>query len=117
MAGGEIRGCCDFRVWTGAMVVVVNAKPASLAALVFLALSSAYGYAQNPVGSPEVRPELPSSALQATPVAARSSSSPQDLLIGAGDMLEESLYGLHDFKTTVHLCSAGYNSFPSLSSL
>jgi len=92
----------------------MKSKPASLAALVFLALSSAYGYAQNPVGSPEVRPELPSSALQATPVAARSASSPQDLLIGAGDLLEVSLYGMPDFKTDVRVSSGGEISLPML---
>src|SRR5229473_4787935 len=96
------------------MEVVMKSKPASLAALVFLALSSAYGYAQNPVGSPEVRPELPSSALQATPVAARSASSPQDLLIGAGDLLEVSLYGMPDFKTDVRVSSGGEISLPML---
>src|SRR5229473_1916629 len=89
------------------MEVVMKSKPASLAALVFLALSSAYGYAQNPVGSPEVRPELPSSALQATPVAARSASSPQDLL-------EVSLYGMPDFKTDVRVSSGGEISLPML---
>ena len=89
-------------------------KPASLAVLVFLALSSAHGFAQSPVGSPEVRPELPSSAPQTAPVAARGTGSPKDLLIGAGDLLEVSLYGMPDFKTDVRVSSGGEISLPML---
>jgi polysaccharide biosynthesis/export protein len=96
------------------MEVVMNFKSVSLALLVFLALPSAYGFAQERVGSPEVRPEAPSSAPQATPVAARSTGSPQDLLIGAGDLLEVSLYGMPDFKTDVRVNSGGEISLPML---
>lgn len=92
----------------------MNSKTAFLAALLFLALPSANGFAQNPVGSPEVRPEAPSSALQATPAAARSTGSPRDLLIGAGDLLEVSLYGMPDFKTEVRVSSGGEISLPML---
>jgi len=92
----------------------MNFKSVSLALLVFLALPSAYGFAQERVGSPEVRPEAPSSAPQATPVAARSTGSPQDLLIGAGDLLEVSLYGMPDFKTDVRVNSGGEISLPML---
>src|SRR2546425_7711695 len=81
------------------MEVVMKSKSVSLAALSFLALPSAYGFAQNRVGSPEVRAEAPPAAPQTTPVAARSTGSPQDLLIGAGDLLEVNLYGMPDFKT------------------
>jgi polysaccharide export outer membrane protein len=96
------------------MEVVMKFKPASLAVLVFLALSSAHGFAQSPVGSPEVRPELPSSAPQTAPVAARGTGSPKDLLIGAGDLLEVSLYGMPDFKTDVRVSSGGEISLPML---
>src|SRR6266849_7242921 len=96
------------------MEVVMNSERACLAALVFLGLSSANGFAQNPVGSPEVRPEVPSSAPQTTPVAARSTGSPRDLLIGAGDLLEVSLYGMPDFKTDVRVNSGGEISLPML---
>jgi polysaccharide export outer membrane protein len=96
------------------MEVVMNFKSASLAPLVFLALPSAYSFAQERVGSPEVRPEVPSSAPQTTPVAARSTGSPQDLLIGAGDLLEVSLYGMPDFKTDVRVNSGGEISLPML---
>jgi len=92
----------------------MNFKSVFLALLVFLALPSAYGFAQERVGSPEVRPEAPSSAPQATPVAARSTGSPQDLLIGAGDLLEVSLYGMPDFKTDVRVNSGGEISLPML---
>jgi polysaccharide biosynthesis/export protein len=96
------------------MEVVMNFKSVPFALLVFLALPSAYGFAQERVGSPEVRPEAPSSAPQATPVAARSTGSPQDLLIGAGDLLEVSLYGMPDFKTDVRVNSGGEISLPML---
>jgi len=99
------------------MEVVMNSKPACLAALVFLGLSSANGFAQNPVGSPEVRPEVPSSAPQTTSVAARSAGSPRDLLIGAGDLLEVSLYGMPDFKTDVRVNSGGEISLPMIGTM
>src|SRR5713226_4992241 len=96
------------------MEAVMKSKLASFTALLLLALSSTYGFAQNPVGSPEVRPEVPSSAPQATPVAARIAGSPKDLLIGAGDLLEVSLYGMPDFKTEVRVSSGGEISLPLL---
>src|SRR5260370_30294345 len=95
----------------------MNSNPACLAALVFLGLSSANGFAQNPVGSPEVRPEVPLSAPQTTSVAARSSGSPRDLLIGAGDLLEVSLYGMPDFKTDVRVNSGGEISLPMIGTM
>jgi polysaccharide export outer membrane protein len=96
------------------MEVVMKSKLASFTALLLLALSSTHGFAQNPVVSPEVRPEVPSSASQATPVAARIAGSPKDLLIGAGDLLEVSLYGMPDFKTEVRVSSGGEISLPML---
>src|SRR6266481_824638 len=92
----------------------MNFKSVSLAPLVFLALPSAYSCAQERVGSPEVRPEVPSSATQTTPVVARSSGNTPDLLIGAGDLLEVSLYGMPDFKTDVRVNSGGEISLPML---
>src|SRR2546425_1217589 len=96
------------------MEVVMKSKSVSLAALSILALPSAYGFAQNRVGSPEVRAEAPPAAPQTTPVAARSTGSPQDLLIGAGDLLEVNLYGMPDFKTDVRVNSGGEISLPML---
>ncbi len=89
-------------------------KSISLAVLAFLALPSAYGFAQDRVGSSEVRAETPRSASQTAPVATRSAGSPPDLLIGAGDLLEVSLYGMPDFKTDVRVNSGGEISLPML---
>jgi polysaccharide export outer membrane protein len=96
------------------MEVVMNSKPAYLAAVVFLGLSSVNGFAQSPVGSPVVRPEAPSSTPQPAFVAAGSVDSPRDLLIGAGDLLEVSLYGMPDFKTDVRVNSGGEISLPMI---
>src|SRR5216684_972118 len=96
------------------MEVVMKFKSISLAVLAFLALPSAYGFAQDRVGSSEVRAETPRSASQTAPVATRSTGSPPDLLIGAGDLLEVSLYGMPDFKTDVRVNSGGEISLPML---
>src|SRR3989442_8272324 len=94
------------------MEVVMKSKSISLAVLVFLALPSSHGFAQDRVGSSEVRAEAPRPASQSTPVAAHSSGSLPDLLIGAGDLLEVSLYGMADFKTDVRVNYGGV-VFPS----
>jgi len=92
----------------------MKSKSISLAALAILALPLGYGFAQDRVGSQEVRPEAPPSAPQTTPVVARSIGSPPALLIGAGDLLEVSLYGMPDFKTDVRVNSGGEISLPML---
>ncbi len=92
----------------------MKSKSVSLAALVFLAWPSTYGFAQNRAGSPVVRPEAPPSATQSTPAATRITGSPHALLIGAGDLLEVSLYGMPDFKTNVRVNSGGEISLPML---
>jgi len=92
----------------------MKSKSISLASLAFFALLSADGFAQDRVGSPEVRAGAPASGPLTTPVAARSTGSPQDLLIGAGDLLEVSLYGVPDFKTDVRVNSSGEISLPML---
>jgi polysaccharide export outer membrane protein len=56
----------------------------------------------------------PASGPLTTPVAARSTGAPQDLLIGAGDLLEVSLYGVPDFKTDARINSGGEISLPML---
>jgi polysaccharide biosynthesis/export protein len=89
-------------------------KSISLSALAFLALPPTDGLAQGRVGSSEVRAEAPLSASQSKPVAARSTGSAPDLLIGAGDLLEVSLYGMPDFKTDVRVNSGGEISLPML---
>src|SRR5467141_1366005 len=96
------------------MEVVMKSKLTSLSALLLLALSSTYGLAQDRVGSSEIRPLGPPSTAQAEPAAAPSPGSPHDLLIGAGDLLEISLYGMPDFKTDVRVNSGGEISLPML---
>src|SRR5258708_6995835 len=96
------------------MEVVMQLKPIAVAALAFLALPTAYGFAQDRVAPSEVRTEAPRPAAETTPAATRSTSSPPDLLIGAGDLLEVSLYGMPDFKTDVRVNSGGEISLPML---
>jgi polysaccharide biosynthesis/export protein len=96
------------------MEVFMKFKTVSLGAIVFLVPPSVYGFTQDRVSSPEVRPQAPSSGAQTTPAAARSTGSPQDVLIGAGDLLEISLYGMPDFKTEVRVSSGGEISLPML---
>jgi polysaccharide export outer membrane protein len=96
------------------MEVVMKSKSISLAVLAFLALPSSHGFAQDRVGSSEVRAEAPQPASQTTPIAAHSTGSPPDLLIGAGDLLEVSLYGMADFKTDVRVNSGGEISLPMI---
>src|SRR5712664_3172945 len=96
------------------MEVVMEFKPITLAVLAFLALPSAYGFAQDRVAPSEVRTETPRPASETAPAATRGTSSPPDLLIGAGDLLEVSLYGMPDFKTDVRVDSGGEISLPML---
>ncbi len=96
----------------------MKSKLTSLSALLLLALSSTYGLAQDRVGSSEIRPLGPPSTAQAEPAAAPPSpGSPHDLLIGAGDLLEISLYGMPDFKTDVRVNSGGELSLPMIGAL
>jgi polysaccharide export outer membrane protein len=96
------------------MEVVMQFKPITLAVLAFLALPSAYGFAQDRVAPSEVRTEAPRPASETAPAATRGTTSPPDLLIGAGDLLEVSLYGMPDFKTDVRVNSGGEISLPML---
>jgi len=86
----------------------------SLAALTFLALLSADSFAQDRSGSVAVPAQAPSSAPQATPAAAQRTGSPEELLIGAGDLLDVEMYGMPDFKTEVRVNSGGEISLPML---
>ena len=103
-------------------------KLASVFLAVCLALLSAEGLAQSraatPQGpvqklgsTPQVTPvAAPSatSAPQVTPAPAISAGSAEELLIGNGDLLEISLYGMPDFKAEVRVDSAGEISLPLL---
>ncbi|HZE69219.1 MAG TPA: polysaccharide biosynthesis/export family protein [Pyrinomonadaceae bacterium] len=92
----------------------MNFKSISFAVIAMLALPLAYVFAQERVDSPRVQAEAPPSAPPTSRVAARSTSSPPDILIGAGDLLEVSLYGMPDFKTDVRVDSGGEISLPML---
>jgi polysaccharide export outer membrane protein len=96
------------------MEVIMKFKSASLVVFVFFALPSAYGFAQDRVGSPDVRVEASPSAPQTKPVAENNNGSSPKLLIGSGDLLEVSLYGMPDFKTDVRVSSGGEISLPML---
>jgi polysaccharide export outer membrane protein len=97
------------------MEVVMKSKPTFLVTLAFLTLPPAYGLAQDRVGSPEIR--VAPSTPQAEPAATPSAGSPHDLLIGAGDLLEVSLYGMPDFKTDVRVNSGGEISLPMIGTM
>jgi polysaccharide biosynthesis/export protein len=96
------------------MEVVMKSKSASLGALVFLALATAHCLAQDRVGSTEVRVQAPPTTPHTTPVAASNTGSPPNLLIGTGDLIEVSLYGMPDFKTEVRVSSGGEIALPLL---
>jgi polysaccharide export outer membrane protein len=82
--------------------------------VLLLALSSAYGFAQDRVVPAEARIEGPQSVPQAMPDAVSSAGAARDLRIGAGDLLDVSLYGMPDFKTDVRVSSGGEISLPML---
>ena len=92
----------------------MNFKFISFAVIAMLAPPLTYVFAQERVDSPRVQAEAPPSAPLTSPVAARSTSSPPDMLIGAGDLLEISLYGMPDFKSDVRVSSGGEISLPML---
>jgi polysaccharide biosynthesis/export protein len=92
----------------------MNFKSAALLMMAVLAPQSNYVFAQERVDSPRVQAEAPPSAPPTSSVLARSTSSPPDILIGAGDLLEVSLYGMPDFKTDVRVSSGGEISLPML---
>src|SRR5690242_11103283 len=90
-------------------------KCAYFAALAIFTLAAAKGLAQTPVASPvppNVQPVAPQTAERAT-----GADSPHDLLIGAGDLLEVSLYGMPDFKTDARVNFEGEITLPMLGSI
>src|SRR6266478_8143114 len=96
------------------MEVVMKCKLTSLTVLLFSALSSAYSFAQDRVVPKEARIEGAPSVPQAKPEAVSSAAHARELMIGAGDLLEISLYGMPDFKTDVRFSSGGEISLPML---
>src|SRR6266446_6974426 len=96
------------------MEVLMKCKRTSLTVLFLSALSSTYGFAQDRVVPKEARIEGAPSVPQAKPEAVSSAAPARELMIGAGDLLEVSLYGMPDFKTEVRVSSGGDISLPML---
>src|SRR5258708_31046810 len=92
----------------------MKCKLTSLTVLLLSALSSAYSFAQDRVVPKEARIEGAPSGPQAKPEAVSSAGPTRELMIGAGDLLEVSLYGMPDFKTDVRVSSGGEISLPML---
>jgi polysaccharide export outer membrane protein len=85
-----------------------------LAALVGMTFPTTDLFAQDRVPPVEVRAEALPAAQPAAPVPPGSAVAPPELLIGSGDLIEVSLYGVPDFKTDVRIDSAGEASLPML---
>lgn len=83
-----------------------------LGAFVLLAFPTASCVAQDRAASAESREQAPPPAPQT--VAPKETSSSSKLVIGAGDLIEVSLYGMPDFKTEVRVSSGGEISLPML---
>jgi len=90
----------------------MKSKSILLGALVFLALPTAHCLAQDRVTPTESREQAPASPPQSKSVAANNSDSSSGLLIGSGDLLEVSLYGMPDFKSDARVSSGGEISLP-----
>src|SRR5690348_17887638 len=82
--------------------------------LAFTLLSSVDLLAQDRVSPAEARNETP---VAPGPASSASAESAPDLLIGPGDLLEISLYGVPDFKTDVRVSSDGDVWLPMLGSV
>jgi polysaccharide export outer membrane protein len=105
------------------MEVIMRYKAIALAGLAFVALLSANGFAQSRVDSPDARAPAaaapapapsPAPAPPTAPVTGRSNGSAPELILGSGDLLEVSLYGISDYKTEVRINSAGEITLPML---
>lgn len=89
-------------------------RSVSFGAFVLLILPTAPCVAQDRVGSAESRERVPTPAPQTPPVAPNNTNSSSKLVIGNGDLIEVSLYGMPDFKTEVRVSSGGEVSLPML---
>jgi len=95
----------------------MKSKSISICTLLFLSLPSTNILAHDRVTSAEVRTDAQQPAPQTMPIETRGTGSPRGVLIGAGDLLEVSLYGVPDFKTDVRVNSGGEISLPMLGSV
>ena len=92
----------------------MNFKSVLLAALVFAPTLSASCPAQEPVRPAEARPGAPPAVSSSARDGVRSDGPSPQLVIGAGDLVEVSLYGVPDFKTDVRVDPGGEISLPML---
>lgn len=89
-------------------------KSALAPALTFFTLLSVNSFAQDRAGPLDERAQPGGSAGQSAPVAARGTDPAPELLMGAGDLLTVSLYGVPDFSTETRVDSRGEISLPML---
>jgi len=99
-----------------ALGVVMKSKSITFATLTLLAVLSIAGMAQDRAGPAELRAPTSPSPAQAAPSATSDTPAP-DLLIGAGDLLDVSLYGISDFKAEGRVDSRGEVSLPMVGSV
>lgn len=92
----------------------MNSKSIFFAVFVFLALPFTNTLAQDRVRPAEIRSDAPPAIPSVKLGAPRNAASPPELLIGAGDLIEVTLYGVPDFKTDVRISSDGQASLPML---
>jgi len=88
-------------------------KPFSLVVVGLSVLLAIDSLAQNPAGSPESHPAV-ATLPQTTLTKAGAAAPVNGLVIGGGDLLDVSLYGVPDFKTQVRVDLAGQISLPLL---
>jgi polysaccharide biosynthesis/export protein len=81
-------------------------------AMVFLAMLSGSSHAQE-----RVSPAALAASSGSTTAAAGGPGAAPEMLIGAGDLVEVSLYGAPDFKTEVRVSAGGEVSLPMLGSV
>jgi polysaccharide biosynthesis/export protein len=89
----------------------MKSKSLTLAALLCAVMLPAAGFTQNSSGSSAVKADNPSPPL-AQAAETTSAASPRALVIGAGDLLDVSLYDVPDFKTEVRVAATGVISLP-----
>jgi polysaccharide export outer membrane protein len=97
----------------------MNSKFVSLATIMVLALLSIASGAQDRAGPAELRATTSTTSSPASPAAPAPThaTAPDALVIGPGDLLEVSLYGIQDFKAEARVGSNQQVSLPMLGSV
>ena len=94
----------------------MKSKLVWLATVTLVALLAVEGVAQDRAAPAELRATAAPSASPAKPAATRTTAS-QDLVIGTGDLVDVSLYGIQDFKAEARVGSDQQISLPMLGSV